>query len=235
MSIHEQLWALQDTNYRVFTKKLIPNEPDIIGIRIPILRQLAKEIINDDPLAFLAQVENRYFEETQLEGFVIGTMKMPADERIAYIEAFIPKIRNWSVCDGFCSVLKDAKKNQALYWALVEKYAASDKAYDQRFAAVMMLNYFINDEYLAKSLALLDQLKHDDYYVRMGVAWAVSMFFIRKPIETMPYLYKNTLDDWTYNKALSKITESLRVSKETKDRIRAMKRKKQLEKNVQSD
>lgn len=120
------------------------------------------------------------------------------------------------------------QKNQALYWVLVEKYAASDKAYDQRFAAVMMLNYYINDDYIEKSLALLDTLKHDDYYVRMGVAWSVSMFFIRKPIETMPYLQQNTLDDWTYNKALSKITESLRVSKETKDRIRAMKRKKKV-------
>lgn len=226
MSIHERLKAVQEPSYREFTKKLIPNEPDILGVRIPVLRQLAKEIMKDEPLTFLAEVENRYFEETQLEGFVIGMMKMPAEERIPYIEKFIPKIRNWSVCDGFCSALKDAKKNQALYWALVEKYAASDKAYDQRFAAVMMLNYFINDVYLEKSLALLDTLKHDDYYVRMGVAWSVSMFFIRKPIETMPYLQHNTLDDWTYNKALSKITESLRVSKETKDRIRTMKRKK---------
>ncbi|WP_010288840.1 DNA alkylation repair protein [Kurthia massiliensis] len=226
MSIEQQLFARKDPQYELFMRKLVPNEPHIIGVRIPALRLMAKEIIKQDPIAFLKTVENRYFEETQLEGFVIGTMKVRPEERIPYVTAFVPKIRNWSVCDGFCSVLKDAKKHQALYWSLVERYAASDQPYEQRFAAVMILNYFVNDTYLEKALAVLDHLKHDDYYVKMGVAWAVSICFIRKPIETMPYLHNNHLDDWTYNKALSKITESLRVSKETKDRIRAMKRKK---------
>lgn len=226
MSIEQTLFALREQQYADFNKKLIPNEPNILGVRIPALRLLAKEIIRDDPHTFLANVQNRYFEETQLEGFVIGTMKMPAAERIPYVEAFIPKIRNWSVCDGFCSVLKDAKKHQALYWALVEKYAASDKPYDQRFAAVMILNYFVNDVYLERAFHILNRLKHEDYYVKMGAAWAVSICFIRKPIQTMPYLQHNDLEDWTYNKALSKIIESLRVSKETKDRIRTMKRKK---------
>lgn len=121
MSIHERLKAVQEPSYREFTKKLIPNEPDILGVRIPVLRQLAKEIIKDEPLTFLAEVENRYFEETQLEGFVIGMMKMPAEERIPYVEAFIPKIRNWSVCDGFCSALKDAKKKSSALLATCGK------------------------------------------------------------------------------------------------------------------
>ena len=90
---------------------------------------------------------------------------------------------------------------------------------------VMLLDYYTDREHVKEGLALLDQIRNEDYYVKMAVAWAVSIYYIKLPDETMAYLKKNNLDDFTYNKALQKITESLKISKETKQMIRSMKRK----------
>ena len=89
----------------------------------------------------------------------------------------------------------------------------------------MLLFHFVDNEYAQKAFTLFNQIKNDDYYVKMAVAWAISIYFRQLPTLTMPYLQKNQLDDWTYNKALQKITESLKVDCNTKNIIRSMKQK----------
>ena len=90
----------------------------------------------------------------------------------------------------------------------------------------MMLNYYITEEYIDIVLKSLDKISHDGYYVKMAVAWAVSICFIHFEDKTMDFLKNNNLDDFTYNKSLQKICESLRVNKDTKILIKSMKRKK---------
>lgn len=227
MTIREQLFALQDLKYQQFSSSLIPNidAKTIIGVRVPLLRQLAKEIAKTDPLTYLQTAEDTYFEELLLQGMVIGYMKVSPQEKLPLIAQFIPKIDNWSVCDSFCSGLKFTKSNQALIWDFIQPYFKSKEAYDIRFAVVMLLNYYVNEQYIEQTLQLLDQVSHEDYYVKMAVAWAVSICYIKMPKETMPYLQNNNLDLFTYNKALQKITESLRIDADTKKLIRAMRRK----------
>ena len=57
----------------------------------------------------------------------------------------------------------------------------------------------------------------------MAVAWCAATAYAKFPEKTMEFLKNNTLDNWTYNKALQKIIESTRVSNEDKDLIRSMK------------
>ena len=227
MTIREQLFALQDSKYQQFSSALIPNidAKTIIGVRVPMLRQLAKELAKTDPLSFLQTAEDTYFEELLLQGMVIGYLKLPPTEKLPLIAQFIPKIDNWSVCDSFCSGLKFTKTNQTLVWDFLQPYFKSKQAYDIRFAVVMLLNYYVDEQYIEQTLQLLDNIAHEDYYVKMAVAWAVSICYIKMPQETMPYLKNNNLDLFTYNKALQKITESLRIDADTKNMIRAMRRK----------
>ena len=166
-----------------------------------------------------------YFEEVMLQGMIIGEIKLPWTERSRYVKQFISKIDNWSVCDSFCCGLKFEVSEKELVWQFLQPYFASDKPYDIRFAVVMLLFYFVDDEYAQKAFTLFDQIKNDDYYVKMAVAWAISIYFRELPTLTMSYLQKNQLDDWIYNKALQKITESLKVDSSTKIIIRSMKRK----------
>lgn len=105
-------------------------------------------------------------------------------------------------------------------------YLLSDQEYEIRFAVVMMLNFFIEEAYISRILQLLDKVSHEGYYVKMAVSWALSICYVKLPEPTMSYLRNNSLDDFTYNKALQKITESYRVDPETKKWIRGMKRSK---------
>lgn len=110
------------------------------------------------------------------------------------------------------------------FWDFLQPCLESSGEFIVRFAVVMLLDYFITGEYIDRIYPVLDRIKHQGYYVKMAVAWAVSMCYVQFPEKTMAYLRNNTLDDFTYNKSLQKITESLCVDSETKKTIRAMKR-----------
>lgn len=224
-TIKEQLMELADPEYRQFSAALIPNIRNILGVRLPELRKLAKKTAKSDWRAYLAQAENEFFEETMLQGMVIGYAKADIEEILRYIADFVPKIDNWSVCDSFCSGLKFAKTNKRRVWDFLQPYLASENEYDVRFGVVMLLQYYMDEEHIHSVLGLLDRVRHEGYYAKMAVAWALSICYVKFPEPTMAYLKNNTLDDVTYNKALQKITESYRVDQETKTLIRSMKRK----------
>ena len=223
--IRKELEIIAEENYRIFAAKLIPNIDNLLGVRLPKLRKIAKKIVQLDYEYYVAMDNHLYFEEVMLQGMIIGEIKLPWTERSRYVKQFISKIDNWSVCDSFCCGLKFEVSEKELVWQFLQPYFASDKPYDIRFAVVMLLFYFVDDEYAQKAFTLFDQIKNDDYYVKMAVAWAISIYFRDLPTLTMSYLQKNQLDDWIYNKALQKITESLKVDSSTKIIIRSMKRK----------
>ena len=223
--IRKELEIIAEENYRIFAAKLIPNIDNLLGVRLPKLRKIAKKIVQLDYEYYLAMDNHLYFEEVMLQGMIIGEIKLPWTERSRDVKQFISKIDNWSVCDSFCCGLKFEVSEKELVWQFLQPYFASDKPYDIRFAVVMLLFYFVDDEYAQKAFTLFDQIKNDDYYVKMAVAWAISIYFRELPTLTMSYLQKNQLDDWIYNKALQKITESLKVDSSTKIIIRSMKRK----------
>ncbi|WP_419874810.1 DNA alkylation repair protein [Candidatus Pristimantibacillus sp. PTI5] len=225
ITVKEQLLAWAEEDYRKFSAALIPNINNVLGVRLPYLRKLAKTIAKGDWRQFLKNAENEYFEEVMLQGMVIGYIQADIEEVLPYIADFVPKMDNWSVCDSFCIGLKITKTNKDTVWNFLQPYLASDKEYEIRFGVVMLLDFYIDEEYIHCVLRLLDQTDRSSYYVKMAVAWAISICYVKLPEITQAYLASSALDDFTYNKALQKITESYRVDPETKTRIRAMKRK----------
>ncbi|QGQ95923.1 DNA alkylation repair protein [Paenibacillus psychroresistens] len=224
-TIKNQLLELSDEKYRKFTAALIPTINNVLGVRLPELRKLANNIAKADWRSYLENAESEYFEEVMLQGMVIGCVETGMDERLRCVAGFVLKIDNWSVCDSFCAGLKFTKTNKEQVWDFLQPYLVSKLEYDIRFGVVMLLNFYLDEAYISRVLLLLDNVKHEAYYVQMAVAWAVSICYIKLPVATKSYLINNTLDKFTYNKALQKITESLRVDQETKSWIRSMKRK----------
>ncbi len=224
-SIREQILQLEDLEYKKFHSRLCPGNDNIIGVRLPQLRKLAMKISKGDWHNYLKDAQSYYYEEVMLQGLVLGYVNTDVEELLGYIENFVPKIDNWAICDSFCNGLKITKKNMDVIWTFLQPYFSSDKEFEMRFGIVMVLDFFIDENYIDRVLLLLDKSKHEGYYVKMAVAWAISICFIKFPYKTMKYLKDNTLDDFTYNKSLQKIIESLRVDKETKSIIRSMKRK----------
>jgi 3-methyladenine DNA glycosylase AlkD len=224
-AVRERIIELVDEEYRQFHCKIIPNSDNILGVRLPKLRKLAKELANSDWHSYLATAQDDYYEEILLQGLVIGYSKGDIEEILGYVAAFIPKISNWAVCDSCCNSLKITNKYKMRIWEFLQPYLESSEEFQLRFAIVMLLTFYIEEEYIDRVLTNLNNTTHDGYYVKMAVAWAISICFIKFPKKTMFYLQNNTLNDFTYNKALQKIIESFRVDHETKTIIRNMKRK----------
>lgn len=223
-TIREQIMSSIDEDYQKFAAALIPNINNVLGVRLPELRKLAKKLAKGDWRSYLQQAESEYFEEIMLQGMVIGYVKTDIEEILRYVTDFVPKIDNWSVCDSFCTGLKFTKTSRKQVWDFLQPYLSSYKEYDIRFGVVMLLGFYIDDEYIGRVLPLLDNVEREGYYVKMAVAWAISVCYVKLPGPTMNYLENNSLDDFTFNKALQKITESYRVDQSAKKMIRSMKR-----------
>lgn len=221
--IKEKLYSMQDEKYRKFSSSLIPDHGKFIGVRLPDIKNLAKEIAMDDPVKFLNSAKDDSFEEIMLQGYVIGRIK-DFDMVLNLCEKHIPKIYNWSLCDSFVMGLKIFNKHKSEVFEFIQPYLKSEKTYDLRFAIVVLLDYFVEEEYLPKLYEIFDSVKHDDYYVKMALAWAVSVCFVKFPNETMEYLKNCDLSDDVFNKSLQKIRESNRVKTETKAIIKTMKK-----------
>jgi 3-methyladenine DNA glycosylase AlkD len=222
--INKLLIDLSEEKYKVFSQSLIPGITNIIGVRLPKLRKLAKEISKNEWRTYLNHCNSNYFEEVMLSGMVIGCVKADINEILDYTAKFVPKINNWSVCDSFCVGLKVTKDYKYEVRIFLEKYLHSDKEYEIRFAVVMLLNYYVSEDNLEDIFRITDSIHHHSYYVKMAVAWLIATCFCNHQEETMKYLLNNQLDDFTYNKTLQKIVESLKVTKETKETIKSMKR-----------
>lgn len=222
--IREKLFLLADEKYKKFHSSLCPGTNNIIGIRVPVLRNFAKEIAKGDWQQYLNNAKNDYYEEVMLQGMVIGLAKMELQQRLEYIKKFVPKIDNWAICDTACAGFKFAKQYPKETWEFIKPYLNSNKEFQIRFGVVMLIDFYITEDYIKDVLKILNEIEHDGYYVKMAVAWAISICYIKFPKDTFELLQNNKLDILTYNKALQKIIESYRVSKEEKEKIRAMKR-----------
>ncbi len=226
--IKKELKQLVDEKYREFHKGLCPGTENILGIRVPVLRDYAKKLAKEYEIKeLLKNIDNEYYEEIMLQGMLIGLEK-DKDKGIQNIlkdiEEFVPKIDNWAVCDVFCAGLKMTKKHVKEMWDFLQKYVTSDKEFEIRFGVVMILDYYITEEYLEKNFAIFDNIKSDQYYVQMAVAWAISICLIKFYNKTLQYLKQARIDKFTYNKALQKAVESYRISQEQKAELRKMKK-----------
>ena len=224
MNIKKRLEKESDKKFQQFTAALIPNVDNVLGVRTPILRKLSKELYKNGEYTQLFNEPIKYMEENMLKGMIIGLFKKPVKEVLPYVQNFVPTIDNWAVCDNFCCSLKITKENLDLFFDFIQPYFLSDKEFEIRFAYVMLLNYYLNDEYNDRVFELIDKFKDNKYYSKMAVAWLVSMCYIKFPNKTEQYLKNSKLDDWTFNKSIQKICESLKINVKIKTKLKKLKR-----------
>lgn len=224
-TLRERLIELAEPAYQKFSSTLLPDTEGILGVRLPLLRKLAKETAGGDWRSFLEYAPEDYFEEKMLKGMIIGCCKADLEEKLYYIQKFVPAIDNWSVCDSFCSSLKFTKRHLEEIWQFLQVYIMSEKEFEVRFAVVMILNYFVLPEYADRVFGLFAQINTNAYYASMAVAWAVSVYFVHMPEKTTEFLLQDKLEEKTYHRTLKKIIESKRVGKEGKDKVRSIKNK----------
>lgn len=219
-AVLDRFAALADPKYKAFNESLIPGTATAYGVRVPEIRAIARDIIKKDPASFLVASAPASYEEIMLRGMVIAGMKLPLPERLPLVEDFLPLIDNWAVCDTFCGTFKLKKpEDKALMWEFLLPLFADPREFHARFAAVMLLGHFVEEPYVGQGLRLLESMDQEQYYVRMAVAWAVSVCYVKFPERALPLLERRTLPPFTQNKAIQKIRESYRVPKEDKEML----------------
>lgn len=222
--LREKLLQSADEKYKKFHQSLVPGLENMIGVRMPEVRELAKWAAKRDWQAEWDRLSKDCYEELMIKGLLIGYGKLNREEQTAYLREYVPFINNWGICDCCCSTWKFMRKDQKYWFDFLQSYLKSENEFEVRFAVVAMLDHFINDVYIEFLFQAFDEICQEGYYVKMAVAWAVSVCYIKYPKETWDYLQKESLDDFTHNKAIQKIRESYRVSKEEKERLLQLKR-----------
>lgn len=225
--IKQELIQMSDSKYKSFHSNLCPGINNILGIRVPVLREYAKKLIKKYSFEELINnIDDEYYEEIMLQGMLIGLNSKENFNVIKkYIEDYIPKIDNWAICDTFCAGLKIVNQNKENMWGFIKQYLDSDKEFYLRFAIVIILDYYIEEKYLEEIFRIFNNIQSEYYYVKMTIAWAISICLIKYYDKTINYLKNNSkIDKWTYNKSLQKAIESYRITKDQKELLKNMKK-----------
>ena len=213
----EYLKSISEESYKEFNSKIIFTNYEMLGIRLPKLRILAKEIFKTDYKEFL-NLNITYYEEAMLYLLVIALIK-DIDELMLYFPKALDLIDNWALCDSFCGSLKIVINNKEYFLKVIDKLLNSDKTYNVRVGLVLLLNYYVSEDYLDLIFKYLDNINSDEYYINMAEAWLLCEIFIKYQSDGLKYLENNKLNSFTINKTISKIRDSFRVSKDVKDII----------------
>ena len=217
--VKETLLSKRDKRYQEFSTELnLYHKYKSIGVRIPIIREYAKKLSKEYDLDYLINnIDEEFYEEILLKGFIIGCYKnLSYDELIYYIDNHLPKITDWSMCDTFVASLKITSKYLDKLWNYINEKLTSNKEFDVRFSLVMILNYYINDDYKDKIFEIIKNVKLDKYYVKMANAWLLSYMFVNYFDDTVKYINHNKIDTWTIKKGIRKALESYRISDDNK-------------------
>ncbi len=220
--IQKRLFALQDKGYREGSIKLNPSvDPDtIIGIRIPALRALAKELKGTDAAAaFIAALPHQYFEEYSLHTFLIGYIK-DFDEAIAQTDRLLPWLNSWALTDSMR--IKAFDKDPARLLPTIDKWLGSGDTYTIRYGILCLMNYFLDARFDPCYLEKVAAVRSDEYYVNMMIAWYFATALAKQYEAALPYIENRRLDQWTHNKAIQKAIESYRVTNEHKIYLRTL-------------
>ena len=216
------LKSLSNNKLKDFSSKLIFTKYKILGIKIPILRNIAKEIVKGNYKEFLNYTNSDFFEEVMIKGFVIAYSNSQ-DILDKYLYEYIDKIDNWSLCDSFCNSIKIVR-NKDKYFEVFKKLTKNNNEYYVRVGLIAILSHFVNEKNINDIFKILDNINLDKYYVNMASAWLLCECFIKFRDKTIKYLKVSKLNDWSYNKGIQKCIESYRVTKEDKDFLRSIKR-----------
>lgn len=224
--IQEKLFSLADEKYKDFTANLVPNidKQTMIGVRSPALRELAKELDQDQVQEFLDTLPHTYYEENNLHAFLLGKIK-DYDKCIQRVQAFLPYVDNWATCDSMATPVYKKHLNQVKEW--IPGWLQDEHEYTIRYGIDVLMRYFLDEAFDPMYLEWVRDIESDRYYINMMRAWYFATALAKQEPSTYPMFEKQLLDKWTHNKAIQKCIESRRISEDLKQKLRLLKRRTQ--------
>ena len=210
-----KLASLADDEYREFSMKGIPTDRPFIGVRIPDVKKIIKAIPAEDIDDFI-KVEPIALEEVLARGFLIARF----DSQISYLD-------NWCTVDTFIASLRKTVKGHERDFLeqKVESLLNHKDAFAVRAGLVSLLDFYVKEDYLHLIFDRIETLKdRDEYYIKMAIAWLLAECFIKFPDETFSYMKASRLPKWTFNKTISKVSDSYRVDEDAKKMLKLLRK-----------
>ena len=235
-------------------------ERRVVGLHSPEIKQVAKrlsreggEVIMPDGTHLIcangAEVirafeavpsESLCYEETVIWGYLINLEKYSFDEQLVMLGRYVPVLDNWAVCDSYCAHAKwMVRADKVALWAFLERWFDSESEFEVRFAVVVAMCYFLNEEWLDKVFERINSLDFDrikskyksvkgkpkeaqqgtvqgaePYYVRMGVAWLLATALAKFPDQTRAFVRSSNLPGDVVKLYIRKARESFRTRTE---------------------
>ena len=213
---------MAESEYKEFSAKLMPtvDKNTVIGIRIPLLRKLAKSLTDYD--GFLKDLPHKYFEENNLHAFLIER-ETDFERCIEKLDAFLPYVNNWATCDSMKP--KVLKKDMQKLLLHIYRWINSKEVYTVRYGINMLMSFYLDEHFDENHLMLICNIKSDEYYINMMRAWYFATALAKQYDKTLPIIEQNMLDKWTHNKTIQKAVESLRITKEQKAYLKTLRLK----------
>lgn len=221
--ITARLLSMQDEAYRAFHEKLVPGlRSPMIGVRVPQIRQLARELQKaGQSEEFLAELPHVYYEENMLHAQLLN-LERDFDRAMEDTQRFLPFVDNWAVCDSLCPKVF-AKRPQELL-TKIRRWLSSSHTYTVRFAVTLLMKLYLGEHFSPEQLEMVSEIRTEEYYINMARAWYFATALAQREEAALPWILENRLDIWTHNKAIQKAIESYRISPELKALLRAKKR-----------
>lgn len=221
--ITKVLFDYQDFKYRDFNSKLIPNidKDKIIGVRVPVIRKIAKDILDNDYVDnFLNELPHKYHEENLLHGILLSLKYRDIDILLEKLDIFLKYVDNWAVTDSINPKIFKKYPDKVYKWII--KWVNSSNEYVIRFGIVSLLQFYLDDNYNKEILDVVKNIRSDYFYVKMAIAWFYSFVLIKQYDDMIVILENKELDIWIHNKSIQKAIESYRISDDRKSYLKSL-------------
>ena len=217
-----------DDEYREFNRRIVATDYEILGVRTPALRKLAKEIARSPEVEeYLWEWPGAepVYEEVMLYGLVLAARakKMELEEVFRRLERLIPYFDSWAHVDVIISDFKLFARHRKEVFRRLAPLKTHEGEFEKRVFVIVLMDYFLDAEHIDGTLEELAGVLQGQYYVDMAIAWALSVALIKHWERTEPLLRTSVFSRFVHNKAIQKARESYRIPPERKEYLNTLK------------
>jgi len=212
--------------YAAFNKRIVNTKMPVIGVRVPDLRRLARELASDVGAADIRNLlseKNQSFDYLLLCGLLITHARLDDQTAIDLTRQYLPRVDSWAHIDVF--IEKKRRFAGEVWWNFALACLQSEAEFTVRYGVVSLMTNFLDEAHIDKVFAALRNIAHNGYYVKMALAWLYATAAVNFFELTLAELENGHIDTWTRNKAYQKMRESRRFTPEQQDVIAAHKAK----------
>ena len=222
--------AQGNVSYAAFNQRIVNTKMPVIGVRVPDLRRLARELAPDMSAADISKLltaKNESFDYVLLCGLLITHARL--DDRVAIdlAKQYLPHVDSWAHIDTF--VEKKRRFAGDIWWDFALECLQSEAEFTVRYGVISLMTNFLDEAHIDQVFAALRDIKHDGYYVKMALAWLYATAAVHFFELTLAELENGHTDAWTRNKAYQKMRESRRFTPEQQAVILKKKKASKLE------